>query len=83
MTRASAPEVRRAFSLYCFLRNPLCLTGSDFVGAACDFLLPCSLDVWIPDHIQAGNQVSGQFGTFMIGKCQSLLQELLSVMSHS
>ena len=65
-----------------FPGDRFCLARLDLMQTAHDLLLPGGVDVRVDGGVQAGNQVSGQFRTFVIRQCKGLLQQFSSFLGH-
>ena len=70
------------FPLDVFPRNSLYFPRLNFFQPARDFILPRGIHIRINGRVQTGDQVSGQFGSFLFGKGQSLLEQFVSLLRH-
>src|SRR5579863_5869148 len=48
-----------------------------------DLLLPSGVGVWIDRRVQAGDQVPGEFGAFLVREGQCLSQQFLGFLRHT
>ena len=65
-----------------FPRDSPYLAGLNFMQTSHDLLLPGGISVLVGRCVQTGDQISSQFGTFVLGQGKRFLQQFMGFLGH-